>query len=112
MFGGLGGSPRSSRSGTQSPPEEPSLDVTEDREIPFFDFILGTKIDIRTVYGKHLTLTIKPNTKPGTKMKISGKGRSRDGKTGDMIITLQAKMPKEIPENVRAFLESMRGMIG
>lgn len=94
-----------------TPAEEASLDVIEIREVPFFDFILGTKIDVKTVYGKHLTLTIKSNTKPGTKMKISGKGRTANGKTGDMIVILEAKMPKEIPENVRAFLESMRGII-
>ena len=67
---------------------------------------------MKTVYGKHLTITVKPNTKPGTKLKVAGKGRVVDSKTGDLIVTLEAKMPKEIPENVRAFLESMRGIIG
>ena len=85
--------------------------MIETREIPFFDFLLGTKIDVRTVYGKHLTLTVKPNTRPGTKLKVSGKGRTINGQTGDMIIILEAKMPKEIPENVRAFLESVKGLM-
>ena len=92
--------------------ESEYIDVIETREIPFFDFILGTKIDIKTVYGKHLTITIKPNTKPGTKLKVAGKGRVVNGKIGDLIVTLEAKMPQEIPENVRAFLESMRGIVG
>ena len=97
---------------TEHREESESIDVVETREIPFFDFILGTKIDIKTVYGKHLTITIKPNTKPGTKLKVAGKGRTINGKTGDLIVILEAKMPQEIPENVRAFLESMRGIIG
>lgn len=38
----------------------PSLDVEETKQIHLFDFLLGTKIDITTVYGKHLSLTVKP----------------------------------------------------
>lgn len=112
QFGGSSGASRSSARSQSTQQDEVSLDVVETREIPFFDFILGTKIDVKTVYGKHLTITIKPNTKPGTKLKVAGKGRVVNGKTGDLIVVLEAKMPKEIPENVRAFLESMRGIIG
>ncbi len=115
QFGGwfdMGSSTRGHQSQQDKKEEILSADVNEIREVPFFDFILGTKIDIKTVYGKHLTITIKPNTKPGTKLKVAGKGRTINGKTGDLIVILEAKMPQEIPENVRAFLESMRGIIG
>lgn len=39
-------------------------------EVPIFDLILGTKLDVETVYSKHLTLTIPTGTKSGTKFRI------------------------------------------
>ena len=90
---------------------KPNLDVTETVEIPFLDFLFDTSISVKTVYGKHLTLKIKTGTKPGTKYKISGKWRTIDGKTGDMYVIVDAKMPKEIPENLRPMLEAIRYQI-
>ena len=90
---------------------KPNLDVTETVEIPFLDFLFDTSISVKTVYGKHLTLKIKTGTKPGTKYKISGKWRTIDGKTGDMYVMVDAKMPKEIPENLRPMLEAIRYQI-
>ena len=78
------------------------------KEIHIFDFLLGTKVDVETVYGKHLSLTIKPGTKPGTRFKLSGKGRSSAGKTGDMYVRIEAKMPKEIPEDVAKVLDALK----
>ena len=90
---------------------KPNLDVTETVEIPFLDFLFDTSISVKTVYGKHLTLKVKTGTKPGTKYKISGKWRTIDGKTGDMYVMVDAKMPKEIPENLRPMLEAIRYQI-
>ena len=89
----------------------PNLDVTETIEIPFFEFLYDTSVNIRTVYGKNLTLKVKAGTKPGTKYKISGKWRSMDGNIGDMYVIVDAKMPKEIPENIRSMLEAIRYQI-
>jgi DnaJ-class molecular chaperone len=88
--------------------EIPNVDVTEVVEIPFFDFLTDTSVDVRTVYGKHLTLKVKAGTKPGTKYKISGKGRTMDGKTGDMYVIVDAKMPKDIPVSLKPMIEALR----
>lgn len=100
------------RSGSKKAEEvAPSLDVEQTVQIHLFDFLLGTKIDVTTVYNKHLTLTVKPGTQPGTRFKIAGKGRSSDGRTGDMYVKVEARMPKEIPEQMRVLLESIKGQI-
>lgn len=88
--------------------EVENLDVTETIEIPFLDFLFDTALDVKTVYNKHLSLKVKAGTKPGTKFKISGKGRTSNGKTGDMYVIVEAKMPKEIPENIKPMLEALR----
>ncbi len=85
-----------------------SLDVVETIEIPFLDFLFDTSVSVKTVYWKHLTLKIKSGTKPGTKFKITGKWRTSHGKTGDMYVIVDAKMPKTIPENIKPMLEAIR----
>ena len=80
-------------------------------EVPIFDLILGMKLDVETVYSKHLTLTIPTGTKSGMKFRIKGKGRQSGGETGDMYVIVEGKMPKEIPENIRKLLESIKDQL-
>lgn len=89
-----------------------NLDVTETKEIPFLDFLFDSTLDIKTVYGKHLTLKVKAGTKPGTKFKISGKWRTMDGKTGDMYVIVEAKMPNlPLDTHVAKMIEAIRYQI-
>lgn len=107
IFGG-GGRAKKSQKQAEPKAEKPNLDVTETIEIPFFDFLYDTTIDVKTVYGKHLSLKVKAGTKPGTKFKISGKWRTIDGETGDMYVIVDAKMPKNIGENVQKMIDAIR----
>lgn len=115
LFWGIGGTKQKKQRNTYEEPKQeevqPSLDVIETVEIPFFDFLYDTSISVRTVYGKNLSLKLKAGTKPGTKFKISGKWRNMDGKTGDMYVIVDAKMPKEIPENLKPLIEAIRYQI-
>ncbi len=89
--------------------DTPNLDVTETVEIPFLDFLYDTTIDVKTVYGKHLSLKVKAGTKPGTKFKISWKWRTIDGETGDMYVVVDAKMPKTpIEPGIAQMIEAIR----
>lgn len=114
LFGARASQKRHSTSGfenARSEPkkeEKPSLDVIKTIEVPIFDLILGTKLDVETVYSKHLSLTVPVGSKPGTKFRIKGKGRQSEGKTGDMYVIVEARMPKEIPDDVRKLLESIK----
>jgi DnaJ-class molecular chaperone len=111
IFGG-GRSQSRQRSEPETPKEIINLDVTETILIPFFDFLYDTSLSVKTVYGKMLTLKVKAGTKPGTKFKISGKGRSQDGKTGDMFIIVDAKMPvTPLEPNIEKMIEAIRYQI-
>ena len=108
IFGG-GGHTRQSEKKSEPKTEKPNLDVTEAVEIPFMDFLYDTSISVQTVYGKTLSLKVKAGTKPGTKFKISGKGRSMDGKTGDMYVIVDAKMPRTpLDPTVEKMIEAIR----
>lgn len=85
--------------------------MIETVELPFLEFLYDSEIDIRTVYGKHLTLKVKAGTKPGTKFKISGKGRTSDGRTGDMYVIVDAKMPRDIPKSLKPMIDALRSQL-
>lgn len=84
------------------------LDVEKKYEVPIMDLILWMKLNIETVYSEHLKLTIPQGTKSWTKFKIKWKWRTSEWKTWDMYIIVEAKMPKDIPEDVRKLLESIK----
>lgn len=92
----------------EEPKEIENLDVTETIEIPFLDFLYDTSLVVTTVYGKHLTLKVKAGTKPGTKFKISGKWRTSGGKTGDMYVIVDAKMPTDIDPHIMKMIDAIR----
>lgn len=95
----------------QPPPkreEAPNVDITQTYEIPIIDMIIGTKIDIKTVYNENLKLKIPEWTKPGTKFKIKWKWRNMNWRIWDMYVVAEAKMPKDVPEDIKKLLESIK----
>lgn len=112
ILGGMWGWGRRTRNPEPEEKKEiPNLDVTETVEIPFLDFLYDRSINIRTVYGKNLSLKVKAGTKPGTKYKISGKWRIMDGKTWDMYVIVDAKMPRDIPKNLMPMIDALRSQL-
>jgi DnaJ-class molecular chaperone len=109
LFGGGRTQSRQQQREPEVKKEIVNLDVTETVTIPFFDFLYDTSISVKTVYGKVLTLKVKAGTKPWTKFKISGKGRSMDSKTGDMFVIVDAKMPRTpLEPNIAQMIEAIR----
>lgn len=112
LFGG--GRTQSRQQPKESEPvkEILNLDVTEMVAIPFFDFLYDTTVSVKTVYGKVLTLKVKAGTKPGTRFKVSWKWRTIDGKTGDMFVIVDAKMPMiPLDPTVEKMIEAIRYQI-
>lgn len=57
--------------------------------------VLGTTINVPTANGNVL-MKIMPKTNSGQKYRLAGQGLTQNGKTGDMIVTVNI----EIPENL------------
>ncbi|MBC7503548.1 DnaJ domain-containing protein [Candidatus Gracilibacteria bacterium] len=112
IFGGGRTQSRQQPREEEAKKEIQNLDVVENIEILFLDFLYDTTLSIKTVYGKVLTLKVKAGTKPGTRFKISGKGRTMDGKTGDMFVIVDAKMPQiPLDPTVEKMIEAIRYQI-
>ena len=90
-FGGTtGGSGFSGTSGHRTHSGEMNANVT----IDLYTAMLGGEIIVTLSNGQKLKLKIKPETQPGSKVRLRGKGYDRgDGTFGDLIITYQVKLP-------------------
>ena len=73
--------------------------------IDMYTALLGGDIMVTTGTGERLKLKVKPETQPGTKVRLRGKGR---GGT-DLIITYQVQLPTGLTERQRQLLREMQG---
>jgi len=85
--------------------------LTRDVEIDFWDYIIGTKVNVETIYGDTIALTVPARTQPGTLMRVKGKGMRGKyaGQTGDMFVRLTAKLPAELPDDIIDAIKRLRG---
>lgn len=58
--------------------------------------VLGTKVRVRTLEGKHVVLRIPPGTQPGRKFRIRGQGIERNGRRGDQFVEIAVKIPEKL----------------
>jgi curved DNA-binding protein len=77
--------------------------------IDLYTALLGGEVMITLSNGQKLKMKIKPETQPGTKVRLRGKGYDRgDGTFGDLIITYQVKLPTNLTERQKSLLQEMR----
>nr|MDD3720349.1 DnaJ domain-containing protein [Candidatus Gracilibacteria bacterium] len=92
--------------------KEENLDVEKTYEVPVFDLILGCSIEVEGMNRKKVKLKIPANTKPGTKFRVKDLGKSIGGKVGNLIVKIDAKMPKHISDVDKSLLERIRENVG
>ena len=77
--------------------------------IDLYTALLGGEVMLSLSNGQKVKMKIKPETQPGTKVRLRGKGYDRgDGTFGDLIITYQVKLPTNLSERQKALLHQMR----
>ncbi len=88
-----------------------SIHVTKD--ISYIEAILGTTIDVDTVYGP-VSVDIPAGTQPGTVLKLRGKGVKdiRSAAVGDEFLHLNVKVPVSVNKEERALLERLAELDG
>ena len=69
--------------------------------VDFWKLIVGGKLSVTDILGKHYDMTIPARTNPGSVMRLGHCGVQRDGhNTGDIFVKLNAVLPKEIPDHL------------
>lgn len=97
-----------------------------EKTINYADAVLGGKVDVETIDGKKLSMTIPKGTKDGKALKLKGEGikyieekRDRHGRIsvgnvliGDLVVTIKIDVPDKIGEEESELLEKMKTMEG
>lgn len=93
--------------------EEPKveIDIEKTVEVPFFDFLFWTNIQVNNWIGKTATVKVKEGTKPWTKLRLKWYGRAYKWEVWNLIIKLDAKMPKHLSDIDKRMLESIKDNI-
>lgn len=104
-FGGFqgfsGGASRQTRTNSGEMNANVSIDL--------YTALLGGEVMITLSNGQKVKMKIKPETQPGTKVRLRGKGYDRgDGTFGDLIITYQVNLPTNLTERQKSLLQEMR----
>ncbi|MFD9740910.1 molecular chaperone DnaJ [Umezawaea sp. NPDC059074] len=81
-------------------------DLTLNVPVSFAELALGTTLTVPTLEGK-VTLKVPAGTASGRILRAKGKGiEKRDGKTGDLLITLQVAVPNNMDAKAKEALEA------
>ncbi|WP_175412753.1 molecular chaperone DnaJ [Streptomyces sp. TRM64462] len=77
--------------------------------VSFAEAALGGEIKVPTLGGPPVTLKIPAGTPNGRTMRARGKGATRkDGTRGDLLVTVEVAVPKELDDKARDALEAYR----
>lgn len=83
------------------------LDVIATIPLNIAQATLGTRVSVRTLDGKKVTLRIPAGTPSGKRFRVRGQGIEKDGQRGDLIvevaITVPEKLTPEQEEMMRQF---------
>ncbi len=71
------------------------LDILKVIPISPYEAVLGGNISVQTLQGNVL-LKLKPNTQNGQKIRLSGCGIVQNKKVGDMIVTVEIRIPQKL----------------
>ena len=100
-FDGFGGGHTHSRTSTGEMNASVNIDM--------YTALLGGEVIIQLSNGSKIKLKVKPETQPGTKVRIRNKGYDRgDGTFGDLIITYNVTLPTGLTERQRDLLRQMQ----
>ena len=80
-----------------------------DHPVSVWDLILGCELTVKDILSNNLMLTVVPNTQPGTVLRLRGRGLiDRYGAAGDLLVRIQAQIPKEIDPELLALIKKNR----
>ncbi len=77
--------------------------------VTFPEAALGGEIKVPTLGGPPVTLKLPPGTPGGRTMRARGKGAVRkDGTRGDLLVTVEVAVPRDLGDKARKALEDYR----
>jgi molecular chaperone DnaJ len=82
------------------------LDVIAKVPLNIAQATLGSKVSVRTLMGKKVTIRIPAGTAPGKRFRVPGQGIEKNGTKGDMIVEANITVPEKLtPEQEKMMKE-------
>jgi molecular chaperone DnaJ len=82
-------------------------DLTVRVPVSFADAALGADVPVPTLDGPEVMLRIKPGTQPGSRHRVRGRGIEARKGTGDLIVTVDVRVPTSLSEAERSAIEQL-----
>ncbi|GGZ14167.1 chaperone protein DnaJ 1 [Streptomyces inusitatus] len=80
--------------------------------VSYTEAVLGGEVRVPTLGGPAVTLKLPPGTPNGRTMRARGKGAVRkDGTRGDLLVTVEVAVPRELSDKAKEALEAYREAI-
>jgi len=74
--------------------------------VSVWQLIAGGETAVTDIRGNQLMLTVPPMTQPGALLRVRGRGLpDRSGKTGDMLVRINTKLPEKISPELMAAIQ-------
>jgi len=85
--------------------------ILHDVSISIWDLILGGDLKVTTLTGQEISISVQPNTQPGTTLRCRGHGfKSRKHATaGDLLVKLHARIPSTVSPELLERIQQERG---
>jgi molecular chaperone DnaJ len=82
------------------------LDIIAKVPLNIAQAMLGSKVSVRTIAGKKVTIKIPQGTPPGKRFRVPGQGIEKNGAKGDMIVEANVTVPDKLtPEQEQMMKE-------
>ncbi|HEY0521266.1 MAG TPA: molecular chaperone DnaJ [Ilumatobacteraceae bacterium] len=75
--------------------------------VTFAEAALGGDIDVPTLDGQPVMLRLRPGTASGSRHRVKGKGIVTNKATGDLIVTVDVEVPKQLSAEQQAAVEAL-----
>jgi molecular chaperone DnaJ len=72
------------------------LDIIAKVPLNIAQAMLGSKVSVRTIAGKKVTIRIPQGTPPGKRFRVPGQGIEKNGAKGDMIVEANVTVPEKL----------------
>jgi molecular chaperone DnaJ len=81
------------------------LDLVAKVPINIAQATLGSKINVKSIDGKKVSLRIPPGTPAGKRFRVRGLGVQKDTARGDLIVEVSVSVPEELSEEQKKAME-------
>lgn len=87
------------------------LNILKSIAITPYEAVLGANITVPTLKG-NVSLKIAPNTRSGQKIRLSNCGIEQNNKVGDMIVTVEIQIPKNLTDEEISLYKRLQEISG